>query len=138
MNLNDIQPHHGRGWSFPAKFSKKDAELEMSEGVQDINESLYIIITTNFGERVMNTNFGCGVSNYIFDDLNTPTLALIEDNIRNSITLYEARVDLEEIEFDLNDGSGRLDIHITYKLRNENSRFNYVFPYYLKEANAQQ
>jgi uncharacterized protein len=135
MNLSNNKPHHGRGWSFPPRFEKLSAEVAMTEGEEDINRSLEIIVKTNMGERIMNPTFGCGLKNYVFDALNTSTLALMEDAIRNAVILHEARVDLVDVRFELNGGSGRIDIYIDYKMRSSNSRFNLVLPYYLKESN---
>lgn len=136
MDFSDKKPHHGRGWSFPPSFNRNISSVAMTDGVDDINRSLEIIISTDMGERIMNPTFGCGVSQYVFGVMDSSTLALIEDNIRTSIILHEARVDVEDVNLDLNGGSGTLDITIYYKLRNSNSRFNFVFPYYLKEANS--
>lgn len=135
MKLTNHIPHYGRGWSYPPKFNSQSGELKLSEGLEDINESLEIILKTNIGERVMDPTFGCGMKDYIFEVMNNSTLTFLEDAVKTAIIDHEARIDVEEIEFDSNNGSGTLNIIIYYKLRKENSRHNFVFPFYINEAN---
>ncbi len=135
MNLNEEQDYFGRGWSFPPVFDIDEARVQMTQGVDDINNSLKIIITTKLGERIMRPKFGCGMDDFVFETLDSATLTFIQDMIQTAILYHEARIDLEEVQLDLNNGSGVLNINIYYKLRNANSRFNFVFPYYINEAN---
>ena len=43
----------GRGWAFPPTFVAGGSEVEMAEGVEDIHQSLTILLSTERGERVM-------------------------------------------------------------------------------------
>lgn len=135
MELLKTHNFLGTGWSFPPVFDNKTAEVTMTQGVEDINRSIEIILTTKLGERKLYPKFGCGMDDYLFRSLDTATLTLMENSIRTALLYHEARIDVEDILFNLNNGSGLLEIDIQYKLRNANSRFNYVFPFYLNEAN---
>ena len=135
MKLIEEQDYFGRGWSYPPVFDKNTSEVLMTKGIEDINNSLKIILTTKLGERIMLPKFGCAMDDFVFKSLDSATLTFIEDMIRTAIIYHEARIDLEEVKLDLDNGSGTLNINIYYKLRNANSRFNFVFPFYLNEAN---
>jgi len=135
MNTSEEQDYFGRGWSYPPVFDAAEAGVQMTAGVADINNSLKIILTTRLGERIMQPKFGSGMHDFVFDTLDSATLTFIQDMIRTAILYHEARIDLEDVVLDLDNGSGVLQINIYYKLRNANSRFNFVFPYYLNEVN---
>lgn len=135
MKVTEEHDYFGRGWSYPPVFDANQSEVLMTEGVEDINNSLKIILTTKLGERIMLPKFGCAMDDFVFETLDSATLTFIQDMIRTAIIYHEARIDLEDVLLDLDNGSGTLNINIFYKLRNANSRFNFVFPFYLNEAN---
>ena len=54
-------PFLGNGWSFPPAFDRGSAGVEMTFGLEDIQKSLQIIVTTSLGERIMQPTFGCGL-----------------------------------------------------------------------------
>jgi hypothetical protein len=43
----------GIGWSFPPEFNQTEGKLAMTTDVEDINNSLIILLSTRPGERVM-------------------------------------------------------------------------------------
>jgi len=126
----------GKGWSFPIQV-KPDGQIGMSEYEQDIKEAIWVILSTAKGERAMRPDFGCGIHGFVFSVINTATLTLIENSVKEALTLWEPRIDLmgvkvstdkEEIE------KGKLIISIDYKVRTTNNRFNLVYPFYLQEG----
>jgi phage baseplate assembly protein W len=125
----------GRGWAFPIQFNANTNSVEMSAEEQDIRESLFIILMTEFGERVMRPNFGSQINESVFGAIDSITLNRIEDQVFNAILEWEPRVSLNEVIIDdqhLYDG--RLDIKIDYTIRLINVRTNIVYPYYFKEG----
>jgi hypothetical protein len=129
-------PFLGKGWSFPPVFKKATKEVAMTEGFEDLNKSLEIIITTKLGERIMRPQFGCNLENTLFESMNFAAIAYLENMIRTAILYHEARIDVEDIQLDFEGPKGVLWIKILYQVRNANSRFNFVYPYYLEEANS--
>jgi phage baseplate assembly protein W len=120
-------PFIGRGWSFPPAFSKQEAGVSMSTGILDIEQSLGIIFTTVLGERIMNPLFGCSLEDSVFEVMNTSRIAYIENQVRTAILYHEPRIEPDQ-------NAGLLLIGVGYKVRGSNSRFNFVYPYYLQEA----
>lgn len=123
----------GTGWSFPPAFDDGVGGVEMSKGIRDIEESLRIIFTTRMGERIMNPLFGCALDDSLFDAMNTSRLSYLENQIRTAILYHEPRIDADAVAVRPDHQEGRLLIEVGYKVRGANSRFNFVYPYYLSD-----
>jgi hypothetical protein len=123
----------GTGWSFPPAFSEATGGAAMSTGVRDIEESLRIIFTTRMGERIMNPLFGSSLDECLFMEMNTSRLSWLENQIRTAILYHEPRIDADQVSVQPDHAEGRLLIAVGYKVRGANSRFNFVYPYYLED-----
>ena len=124
----------GRGWAFPPAFDKAAAAVATAGGVEDIQQSLEIIFSTALGERIMNPTFGCDLKAMLFEPLNTSTVAYIQNLVETAILYHEPRIDAEAVDLQPDSAQGILYIAVDYKVRGTNSRFNYVYPFYLNEA----
>jgi phage baseplate assembly protein W len=125
----------GRGWAFPVLFNKQAKLVNMSDDVDDINESLWILLNTARGERVMLPNYGCDMREMLFEPMDTNNITFIKDRIQQSINLYESRIEVLKINL-LTDEllEGRIKVVIDYQVKATNSRYNIVFPFYKNEA----
>ena len=124
----------GKGWKFPVQIDSK-GKIASSSYEEDIKEAILIILKTSKGERVMRPDFGCGIYDYIFSPINTATLSLIEKSVREAITEWEPRVEIENVEISTEQiDEGKLIISIDYTVRKTNNRFNLVYPFYLREV----
>ncbi|MEL6867145.1 MAG: GPW/gp25 family protein [Bacteroidota bacterium] len=133
--MEDNRSFLGRGWSFPPTFNKSAGTVEMTTDLEDINSSLAILLSTSLGERVMQPEYGCDLSVFLFESMDNGKLAYLKDLVKTAIILYEPRIDAEKVNLDTDNLlEGRIEINVTYKVRATNSRFNYVFPYYIKEG----
>ncbi|MCD6066919.1 MAG: hypothetical protein K0S33_1745 [Bacteroidetes bacterium] len=133
MSEDDLL-HIGKGWSFPPAFNKASKGVERREGNNDIVESLQILLTTLPGERIYDGAYGCDLTPLLFEPFTVSLKTRLTDKIKNAVALYEPRVDLENVEFNLMLEEGIMYIALVYKIRSNNSRFNMVFPFYLKEG----
>ena len=137
-NLN--RAYLGRGWGFPTRFNFQTRNVELVAEEADIRQSLMILLGTRPGERVMRPDFGCNLDIMLFEPLTTTLITEVKDVIRTAILYYEPRIEVLKIEIhaEANEASMIL-IELEYLIRNTNSRFNLVYPFYLDEAsNAQQ
>lgn len=126
----------GRGWEFPPSFDLKQRQCAMVSEEEDIRQSLFIIISTIPGERIMDPKFGCELTFSVFDSIDSLALNRIRDYITSSILNYEPRVTLHEITYDTSLASdGVLHIALDYTIRKINIRTNMVYPFYLREGN---
>ena len=131
MGIED--PFIGSGWRFPPAFDKPSASVLMSSGIRDIEESLRIIFTTTLGERIMRPGFGCSLEDQVFEVMNTSRIAWLENLVRNAIIHHESRIDADQVTVAPDHNQGVLLIGVAYRVRGANSRFNFVYPYYLGE-----
>lgn len=133
--MNTKIPHLGIGWDFPPKFTRSTKGTVMVDNVEDIEKSLYTIITTKKGERVMRPDFGCNLTDELFEGVNSTKINAIKEHLKRAIILYESRIKVQDIRLDITSIlKGELLILIDYVVKTTNARRNIVFPYYTKEA----
>lgn len=133
--MEDKKSFLGSGWSFPPRFLDSAEGLELSHDDQDIAESIYILLSTTPGERVMNPDYGCNLHSMVFSSINASMKTQVEDLISTAILYYEPRINLVSIVIDdTGQLEGKLDISITYEIKGTNSRKNMVYPFYLTEG----
>lgn len=127
----------GTGWAFPPHFGNAAGRgsVAMVDEEQDIHESLFIILSTTPGERIMQPTFGCGLKAHMFDELNESVVTEIRDAIERAILFFEPRISVNAIAMDESGAlDGRLDIRIDYTVRGTNTRSNMVYPFYYLEG----
>jgi phage baseplate assembly protein W len=125
----------GKGWSFPPTFNITNKSVEITAKELDIQKSLEILLTTTVGERVMEPKYGCNMVDLVFEPLNTTIKTIMIDRIQTAILYFEPRIDAKNISLDTTDErEGVVLIEIDYVVRSSNSRFNFVYPYYIDEG----
>ena len=124
----------GTGWSFPPTFRREWYGVEMISDEENVRKSIQIILQTITGERIMLPTFGCNLQPYVFESMNVPNIAMIEKIVKDALTFHEPRIIVGELTSTPNHEQGLLEINIEYKIIVTNTRYNYVFPFYMKEA----
>ncbi|GMT48091.1 MAG: baseplate protein [bacterium] len=125
----------GVGWKYPVN-ADYNGKIAMSRYEEDIKEAIWIILGTAKGERVMRPDFGCGIHDLVFASINTATVTLVEDSVREALTFWEPRIELIKVEASTEYADeGKLPVSIDFRVRTTNNRFNLVYPFYLKEGN---
>lgn len=125
----------GIGWSFPPEFNQIEGKLAMTTDVEDINNSLMILLSTRPGERVMFPNYGCDLQEMLFKSLDLTLITQMKGIVERAILYHEPRINIISIEIDTQDElEGEVLITIDYEIRNTNTRSNMVFPFYKGEA----
>lgn len=127
-------PFIGRGWSFPPTFDKDTNSTEMLSDENDINSSLEILFSTSIGERIMQPRYGSNLKDHLFDPIDTSLKAYIRELIETAILYFEPRIKLGNIKLDTKEEEGLIEITIEYTIRSTNSRYNFVYPFYLNEG----
>ena len=129
------RPYLGRGWGFPPAFDGETLELRMVEEEVDIQESLFILLSTIRGERLMLPDYGAGLHARVFDGTDNTTLTYFKSQVADAILFFEPRIRLEEISIDARESvDGRLLVHLSYFIPSTNSRSNMVYPFYVREG----
>jgi hypothetical protein len=125
----------GKGWSFPPSFQKETGGVQLTEGVEDIKESLQILLSTRVGERVMLPSFGCNLDDLVFENVDISLKTYLADLVETAIIEFEPRIDLDGVLINtVNQYEGVVLIEVQFTVRATNSRFNFVYPFYQKEG----
>src|SRR5215470_6624474 len=132
----------GTGWAFPVQLAG-DGTVARAAYEDAVHRSVWIILETAPGERVMRPDFGCGIHDMIFEVLDSTTLERIRSEVSAALRRYEARVEVLGVTVD-EDASlaskgdspiprqGVLMVEVEYQVRRTNQIGNLVFPFYVK------
>tara|TARA_B100000214_G_C23700940_1_gene505222 strand:- start:196 stop:627 length:432 start_codon:yes stop_codon:yes gene_type:complete len=80
-------------------FTKNPATKDVARlfDVQAIKRSVKNIILTNKYERPFNSDFGCNLRGFLFENITEPLLVIIKDRVAMAIEKYEPRVTVEDV-----------------------------------------
>lgn len=122
----------GVGWAFPFQFDQQGKVL-MSKYEDCVRQSIWAILNTARGERLMRPEFGCRIHDRVFSPNNAGTIGEIISDIREALMEWEPRIDILSIDV-LPDPAklNVLQISINYQVRTTNNIFNLVYPFYLQ------
>lgn len=81
-----------------------------------IARSLRNIVLTVPGEKFFNENFGSKVSQSLFENVDSITANIIEEEIRTSIRNYEPRVRLLNVRANADPDNNSFDVTIAYQI----------------------
>ncbi len=124
----------GRGWSFPATFTRGDNGVTMVEDEEDIRQSLEILLSTIKGERIMRPDYGANVEDMVFEPLSVSFAKRMSNKIEKAILFHEPRIKTEDVDFMQDTENGIVQIRIDYTIIATNSRRNLVYPFYKNEG----
>ncbi len=125
----------GTGWGFPPEFNKEQKAVVMVSDVEDIEQSLNILLSTALEERVMQPKYGADLQEFVFEPTDSGLIIKITDIVRTAIIYFEARIKLIDLKIETEQLSeGLLLIDIEYIVKTTNSRFNFVYPFYINEG----
>jgi phage baseplate assembly protein W len=124
----------GRGWAFPPRLGP-GGDVALVSAEDDIRQAIRIIIETAPGERPMRPEFGIGIRRLVFAPLTSGTLSVVRFRVEQGLIRWEPRIDSIRADVRVDpDNPGVLLIDIRYRVRDTNTFFNFVYPYYLAEA----
>jgi phage baseplate assembly protein W len=106
----------GRGIAFPPQVGA-DGRVSWSAGEANIRESIAIILRTERRERLRLTEFGGGLSLFLFEPNTVTTRRLIQDRITKELARWEPRIVVEAVTVEPDPDDGQAVIAtITYRL----------------------
>ena len=79
-----------------------------------IARSLRNIVFTTPGEKFFNESFGSKITESVFENIDEINAAVIADEIREAIDIYEPRVELDSVKAYPNFDNNGFDVIITY------------------------
>ena len=86
---------YGRGLGFPLRLGVTG--LDESAGVAQVEESIRIILGTQYGERVMRPRFGCNLKSLAFAPNTDATANLARYYVTEGLTRWEPRIEVVDV-----------------------------------------
>jgi len=128
------RPFLGLGWKFPLQTTPRGA-IAIAGEEQKIEESIFIILSTAPGERLMLSDFGCGIHDLVFAPNDAGTVSRVVDLVRRSLTTWEPRIDVLDVNAEVSEAQRNLLlIRVDYRIRDNNSMKNLVYPFFITEG----
>ncbi|MEC4811806.1 MAG: GPW/gp25 family protein [Scytonema sp. PMC 1069.18] len=123
------------GVGFPIK-ANNNGVIETAAYEGSVRQSIWLILGTAKGERVMRPNFGSGIYDLVFEMQTAATAGQISQMVREDLLLWEPRIDVLDVQVvpqSTSEGEELL-INIDYQVRATNNVFNLVYPFYLERS----
>ena len=125
----------GKGWQFPVAVDD-DGALAVAEYEESVRQSIWVVLGTAKGERVMRPDFGCGIYDMVFGVNSSTAASEAAEEVRDALVSFEPRIDVLGVEVSPGDDGEVLYISIDYQVRATNTVFNLVYPFYLEGSTA--
>ena len=101
-------------------------DLQVVKDSADIKQSIKSLLLTRRGERLFNSDLGTSLSDLLFEPLDFGTAGLIRDEIYEVIATYESRIDIIELNVDINADDNGYDIGLEYVIRGRSDLQNNI------------
>ena len=92
--------------SFQPNILASDMSISPSDGFEqvftlkkNIKQNLKMLLLTNPGERVMDPNFGVGISRYLFEMMSDGVYSEIDSLIKEKVSIYMSYVNIQRVQF---------------------------------------
>ena len=121
----------GKGWTIPLEPDDRRGKMNYESGAEKVRQSIWIILDTEPGERIMRPDFGCGLRRYLMKPNTTATRALIQRDVNTALIAWEPRIDLQSVQVTAGDDPSLVLIEINYVHRRNGQKGNLVYPFYL-------
>lgn len=126
------KPFLGVGLSFPLEASS--GALKLAEYEESVRQSIWFVLGTAKGERVMRPDFGCGIYDLVFEKNSAETAGRVTQSVRNALLHFEPRIDVLDVDVTVEGEGEVMLIKIDYQVRATNNIFNIVYPFYLERS----
>ena len=136
--MSDPADFIGRGVMWPMRVDQSGS-IAMTSGVDDLNSSIRMVLSTAPGERLMRPKFGCEIWELMFEPINANTLGLMAQAVYRALGQWEPRIAVEDVVIDPVPGSvGAVAIRVDYLVKATNDRRNLVYPFYTIPREGEQ
>ena len=79
--------------------SSSDGFEQIEDLKSNIKQNLKMLLLTNPGERVMDPNFGVGISRYLFEMMSDSVYSEIDSLIKEKVSIYMPYVNIQRVQF---------------------------------------
>ncbi len=120
----------GTGWAFPPRPNGRGG-IALASDDDKIAQSIYVILSTPLGQRVMRPTFGSRLHELVFAPANPETLGLAELYVKEALEFWEPRVELTQINAAVDPTNPHvLLIHVQYRVKATHDERSLVYPFY--------
>lgn len=129
----DVEKIIGVGPSLPLDTS--GGSTAVNGGLERINQSIFIILSTPLGEVWFNPNFGSRLHRYVFQPYTESLKVQLAAEIRRALSENEPRIRVLDIQFDDSTrDQNTVLIRIKYMIVGTTVVNDYVYPFKLEPA----
>ncbi len=122
----------GVGWTSPIELDE-NGQIKVAKYEDCVRQSIWMILSTSKGERVMRPNFGCSIHEKVFAPNSLGTVGQIVSDVRDALIEWEPRIDVLDVDTIPDSSQPNLIlIQVNYQIRTTNNIFNLVYPFYLQ------
>ena len=104
------------GIKLPIKYNTGDGFTMLVTVREMVKQNLKMLILTNPGERVMESQFGVGIKQFLFQNQTENIAGLIETKTREQVSTYLPIVDIQQIQFKISPEANSLRMILTYQI----------------------
>ena len=135
--MADERDFLGKGLRFPVSVNLGGG-ISASSLEENVRQSIFVVLGTAPGERLMRPDFGCRIHDLMFAPNSPATAGRAAYYCEEAIHKYEPRVEKVNVVASTNrDEPNRLDVHIDYVIAGRNDARNLVFPFYLRKPDEE-
>jgi phage baseplate assembly protein W len=130
---NSSRTFLGSGLSFPLRTDAR-GQVALVTGVEDIEQSIRIILGTRPGERVMRPNFGCRAYELLFEPRSAATASQMQDYVHQALRMWEPRIEVQGVYVNFDDATpGAILVEIEYSVKATHDTRSIVYPFYIED-----
>lgn len=106
--------------------------VEMVEGARAVRQSIFLLLSTRPGERVMRPSYGCDLHRLAFASADATTAGLAIHAVRRAIERWEPRAEILDLDASVRGAdAARLEIDLEYRVRSTGEVDRLVYAYRL-------
>ncbi len=130
---SDNRTYLGRGLAFPLHVNSR-GEIALANGESDIEQAIYIILSTSPGERVMRPDFGCRAHELIFAPRDATTEGLMVYYVQQALGRWEPRVTVVNVSVvNAPTPDGAIIVDIQYQIKSTHDTRSIVYPFFIAD-----
>lgn len=86
--------------ALPLAYSSQDGPYKLNKTILEaIKQNFKNLVLTSPGERVMLPEFGVGIYNFLFENINNDTFNKVAERIAEQTSIYLPVINLESVDF---------------------------------------
>lgn len=111
-----------------------NGQIKQAAYEESVRQSIWIILGTAKGERLMRPDFGCGMHDLVFAPNTASTAGQVSEAVQEALLSFEPRIDVIDVQVTPGSQGQVLLISLDYRVRATNNVFNLVYPFYLERG----